>query len=190
MDFLTKVRHRFLSGVCLLILISSFIIGSDTTYASDTLVRENKIKAAFLLNIIKLVAWPENVRRDSKVPFSICFIGDASFYSILEDSYTGRKLHNRAISLQKLDNINNNSACDVLYLSLSEEQLIYEFHALLNQRPILTVGESRDFASRGGMIGIFRKGNNMQIEVNLESATRANIEIKSELLNLAKIVGR
>ena len=51
----------------------------------------------------------------------------------------------------------------------------------------LTVGESRGFASRGGVIGFFRDKTRIRFEINRNAAREVGVKISSRLLRLAKL---
>jgi hypothetical protein len=52
----------------------------------------------------------------------------------------------------------------------------------------LTVGESEDFIRDGGMVGLVRDADQIQIQVNLEATQAAGLRISSRLLSLAVVV--
>jgi len=54
---------------------------------------------------------------------------------------------------------------------------------------VLIVGDGREFAERGGVIGLFVEDGHMQFAVNLGLARRAGITLSSQMLSLATIVG-
>lgn len=53
---------------------------------------------------------------------------------------------------------------------------------------MLTVGESDQFALRGGVINFVRKNESFRFEVNLEAAEKAGLKISGKLANLATLV--
>jgi hypothetical protein len=58
----------------------------------------------------------------------------------------------------------------------------------LHERPILTVGEKKGFASRGGMINFIVVENKVRFEINPHAVETAALKISSQLLKLAIIV--
>jgi hypothetical protein len=58
----------------------------------------------------------------------------------------------------------------------------------LRGRSILTVGDSKNFAAQGGMIGLLVENEGVRFEVNLGAANEAHLKISSKLLSLAKVV--
>ena len=59
----------------------------------------------------------------------------------------------------------------------------------LGRRSILTVGETKDFTSRSGMIGFEVSQRHLRLRINLGAAQEARLTISSKLLRQAEIVG-
>ena len=75
----------------------------------------------------------------------------------------------------------------MLFLGL-EEKFIGETLERLQGLPVLTVGDSEQFAQQGGMIGFSLQDNKVRFEINLGAAQQAGLKISSRLLTLAKKV--
>jgi hypothetical protein len=60
--------------------------------------------------------------------------------------------------------------------------------AALKDSPVLTIGESDEFAKQGGMIGFSMDNNKVRFDINVDAAGRAKLKISSRLLLLAKSV--
>ncbi len=58
----------------------------------------------------------------------------------------------------------------------------------LRNRGVLTVGETDSFAKQRGMVGLVKKGNQIQIQINLEAARDAGIKISSRLMSVATLI--
>jgi hypothetical protein len=54
-------------------------------------------------------------------------------------------------------------------------------------KPILTVGESDSFATRGGVIRLFLEDEVVRFEINRTAAERNGLKISSRLLSLARL---
>jgi hypothetical protein len=53
------------------------------------------------------------------------------------------------------------------------------------------VGDSEKFARQGGVIGFVKKDGKVRLEVNLNAARKARLEISSKLLAVAdEVIGR
>jgi hypothetical protein len=81
-------------------------------------------------------------------------------------------------------------ACDTLFVSPSEQARLPRILSVLDRRPVLTVGDSPEFAQRGGMIGFSMEGSRVRFTVNLAAAQHAGLMPQSELLRVAAAVLR
>ena len=90
--------------------------------------------------------------------------------------------------IQVLQNSRNVRECHVLFISASHNIAMKDIQEALRRVPVLTVGESRDFAAQGGMIGFVVEDSRVRFEVNLQAAKQMRLNISSKLLSLAKKV--
>jgi hypothetical protein len=58
----------------------------------------------------------------------------------------------------------------------------------LRGRSILTIGETEDFTSEGGVINFKLEGDKARIQINVDEARRDGLQISSKLLGLSQIV--
>lgn len=58
----------------------------------------------------------------------------------------------------------------------------------LGNVPVLVVGEGEGFVGSGGMIGLVKREGKVRIQVGLEAARRAGLQISSRLLSVAESV--
>ena len=79
-------------------------------------------------------------------------------------------------------------SCHILFISSSEKKHVPLILKPLKGASVLTVSETEGFAHEGGIINFLDDGKRVQLEINLDAANRARLEISSKLLSLAKIV--
>lgn len=79
-------------------------------------------------------------------------------------------------------------ACDLLFISTSEEACLTRILSPLAKHRVLTVSEIPGFVERGGMIGLMMERHKVRFEVNVAVAKQANLAIRSKLLRLAQRV--
>jgi hypothetical protein len=60
--------------------------------------------------------------------------------------------------------------------------------ASVQGRPVLTVGESDNFARNGGVIGFIRDGGTVKFEANVKTASRNGLTVSAKLLRVARSV--
>ena len=53
---------------------------------------------------------------------------------------------------------------------------------------VLTVGDTAEFATQGGVIGLRLDGERIRLSVNLTAAEKAKVRISSRVLSLATII--
>ena len=54
--------------------------------------------------------------------------------------------------------------------------------------PILTVGDSEEFAREGGIVGFYRQRRRIRFAVNLDAIGRTELKVSSKLLQLASVL--
>jgi hypothetical protein len=78
--------------------------------------------------------------------------------------------------------------CEIIYFGDASPEDIRKTLAKVSGRPVLTLGETDSFPRRGGMIGLVKDEDHIEIVVNLQLAQRSGVKISSRVLNLATIV--
>ncbi len=78
--------------------------------------------------------------------------------------------------------------CQILFVSPSEDKRLAQILRRLRGASVLTVGETRDFAVRGGVIGLLVSEGRVRFEINVAAAERASLRVSSKLLRLGRIV--
>ena len=149
---------------------------------------EYKVKAAFLYNFAKLTEWPAGTFADTNTPITIGILGRDPFGPQLEEITRGKIVEGRAIVVTRFERVDEVRACQVLFISNSESGRLSYILSRLAGRPILTVGEMRQFAGQGGAIGLVKQGEEVHFEVNLDAVEASQLKLSSKLLRLAEIV--
>ncbi len=150
--------------------------------------REYQIKAAFLVNFMQFVTWPETAFTNAEAPFSIAVLGDDPFGATLDQTVQGETVNHHKIVVQRARRIEDCKDCHMIFVSRSEEKNLPVIMAKLDSGPVLTVSETRDFARRGGIINFYLEGNKVRFEINPSAAQRDKLKISAQLLSLGKIV--
>jgi hypothetical protein len=181
-----KIRLYILIVLILLaaVLVPPAMAGSA---AQD---REQKIKAAFLYNFINFVDWPEDKMTDNDEPIIIGVIGNKDFVNAF-DPIKDKQIRGKKIVIKYFKDLKDLKKCHVVLLcicgSTSPDNSKKIMDAVKNF-PVLTVGEQADFLENGGNINFLTVDHKIRFEINLDSAKRNNLKIRSKLLKLAKRV--
>ena len=146
---------------------------------------EYQVKAAYLYGFGRFVEWPAGAQVAVDGTFVLCVLGQDPFGRLLDEAADGAVLKNQPVTVRRIERAEESAACDTLFVSASEQPRMTRILSVLGRRPVLTVGDSTDFARRGGMIGFSMEGSRVRFTVNLEAARDAGLMMQSELLRVA-----
>ena len=151
---------------------------------------EYQVKAAYLYGFGRFIEWPASAAVAGDGAFVLCVLGDDPFGRLLDQAAEGGSLKNQPVSVRRIERAEDSASCDTLFVSASEQPQLSRILSVLARRPVLTVGDSPDFAQRGGMIGFSVEGSRVRFTVNLGAAQNAGLMLQSELLRVAVAVLR
>lgn len=155
-------------------------LGTLTLHAQQD---EHAVRAAFVYNLTKYVVWPNRTR-----DIVICFSGNDNMGVVLKDVVDGKESDGRLIHVLLQPRDPDFAQCNILYVAKSPPKNIHSVVERTQRATILTVGEDESFVLSGGMVGLVRAGDQLQIEVNLEAVRANGLSMSSRLLDLAVIV--
>ncbi len=185
-----QARCRRLAAVGLGVLLSSLLaLGGVAARAARLPASEYQVKAVFLFNFASFVDWPPEAFAEETSPIVIGVLGENVFGPFLADTIGAEQIHGRPLTLQTYSRVDEIKSCHVLFISPSEADRLPSILDALKGRSILTVGDSENFASRGGMIRFVLEQNKIRLHINLAAAQDAKLTLSSKLLRLAEIVG-
>lgn len=170
------------------IAFSLFVLAAPVVaYPLMTQTGEYEIEAAFMFNFAKLTEWPKSAFVSTDNNFVMCVIGDNPFGSSL-DTLAGRTVAGLNVSIRKIDEVSEVTACNLLFVSSSEKPRLPEIVAHVRNRPILTVSDIKGFEKDGGIIAFFLQDNRVRFRINMNAAEKARLKISSHLLEIADVV--
>jgi hypothetical protein len=152
---------------------------------------EYLVKGAHLYAFGRYVQWPKTAFANASDPFVIATIGEDPFKNILREIAAKKTIDGRKIVIKRFANLEAyKPPCHILFVSrsLTPEQQAAVI-AKTKGQPVLLVGETPDFAERGGIVNFYTEGDRILYEINANAARRADLRIDAKLLNLGKPVG-
>lgn len=184
-----KLIKTFISACICQFLLCIISIG---TVQSQNL-EEYRVKAAFVYNFTKLIQWPETAFDDERGNFKIAVFGNERLKKGFQ-TINGKISTGRTISIQHPDPEANNYK-----KTIAESQIVFiSRHTRMDQvlrilsdigdKPILTIGEVKDFSQAGGIIQFFTRDDHLHFEVNIKNAEVHQLKFSSRLLKLAVII--
>lgn len=181
-------KRRFLIAI---LASLSLAVGANAQSAGSDESSEYLIKAGFIYNFAQLVQWPDAAFPQADSPIVIGVLGSDPFGATIDNVVQGKKLNGRSLVIKRLKwgkDAKEIRECNILFISSSEKDRLDEIIQTVKWLPILTIGETPGFATRGGIINLTLEGNRVRFEVDIEAAKQANLNISSRLLALARIV--
>lgn len=151
-------------------------------------VEEYSVKAAFLFHFAQFIEWPPGAFKDAGAPLTYCTVGEDPFRGALEAALNGKTVGARLLRVAHFKQLEEVRDCQVVFLGGMGKKTVPEALEALGDRPVLTVGETQQFAQDGGMIGFCLEDNKVRFEINLAAAEHAKLKISARLLTLAKKV--
>jgi hypothetical protein len=148
---------------------------------------EYQLKAAFVYHFTQMVEWPADAMGPGTSPVVLCTMEDGEYQSALNSAAGGKQIGAHPIQVRSLHN-SDPRTCNVLVISGKDKKRTQAILEATKDAPILTVGDSEDFASSGGIIAFFVEDNKIRFDVNLYAAQHTNLKISSRLLLLARNV--
>jgi YfiR/HmsC-like len=189
--FLVRVDSRRIRRASFFIFVACWLASNASLKARSQNEEgaEYPVKLAFLYNFTKFVDWPPGAYHDPGASLLICIVGHDPFSQDLEGQLRTRTVGDRPVDIRTLRPSDNLSACQIVFVPVTEKDRADRILKGLKGASALTVGETPGFAALGGVVNLTVEGNKVHFEVNLLAAERANLKISSKLLGIAKIVG-
>ena len=184
-----KIIKLFIQACICQILLCIITIG---TVQSQNL-EEYRVKAAFVYNFTKLIQWPQTAFDNEGENFKMVVFGDEylkeSFQTIDGKISTGRLISIQYSDLKANDYKKTLEESHIIFISrhIRLEQVL-QILSSIGDRPVLTIGDAKNFSRAGGIIQFFTRDDQLHFEVNVKKAEAHQLKFSSRLLKLAVIV--
>lgn len=177
--------ERFAAGYCLLF---AFLLFAACKSSAQSVSHEYPLKAVFLLNFARFTDWPTNAFPSQDSPFVVGILGRNPFGRLMEETVQGEQINHHKCIVEYYQKPGDIKSCDVLFIARSEDEHLERILADLKGKPILTVADFPNGASRGACIQFYTQDNKIRFLINLGALKEARLTMSSELLRLAGIV--
>ena len=149
---------------------------------------EYKVKAGYLFNFAKFIEWPAAAVPATNSPIVIGVLDDnealPAIRQVLKDKFVG----NHPIEVRSVVSAASANDCHLLFVTRAANKAPDELRDSLRSAATLLVGETDQFAERGGMIAFVREEESVRINLNLEAATQAGLKVSAKLSSVARLV--
>lgn|SRR5690349_1921103 len=147
------------------------------------------LKAAALYKVALYAKWPEAALGGRDEPLRVAVFGADPFGKELERALQGKKLGSHPFVALHFATLADLDACQILFVPEQEEASLAKIVERTKGRPVLLMGESAAAVESGAAVALFFDKSKLQVAVNLPVARASGIELSSELLKLARLVG-
>jgi len=154
-------------------------------YSADSSPSEVEIKAAFVLNFVRLVKWDVVAGEANPSELAICTLGNSDFASALQRVAGGKGIGTRSIVVR----VNPNPdvlRCRVLVVDASQYPIARPILRDIRTAPVLTIGNGPGLLAIGGMFELLVEDHRVQFDASLEAIQRAGLDVSARLLQLSR----
>lgn len=114
-------------------------------------------------------------------------MGKNPFGSYL-DRFSQVTVKGKKVKIMELASLSEMDHCQVVFIASSEEKNLSDILAKTMGKPILTVGDTDGFASKGVLINFYQYDDYIRFEVNQSAVDKSGLKFSSRLLKLARFV--
>jgi len=173
---------RIIFGL-LAVLVLVVLLSPDTARAApanDAFSKESKLRAAYFLNFIKFINWPNHSQDNPLTPLYICLQDETPFEDFFRAlvSTAAAANDNRELQIYRLSEAKH---CDYTYLHgpIQNENSKIEGSVV--------VLSSDQISQQDAAIIFYIDERKLRFEIDLNTIKKLNVMVSSELLKLARI---
>jgi hypothetical protein len=146
--------------------------------------READLKAAFIYNFTKYIAWDSSSVEDA---FVIGVIGPSPVTASLGEIATTNRVKNKRIIIRTYSKPEEIGPCHVLFIP---RHCPYLLQSILEHtgKGVLTISEETGYARLGTALNFIIVNDKLKFEANLRAIYSAGLSAGSQLLKLAVII--
>jgi hypothetical protein len=156
--------------------------------AADPPEAIERIKAAFLYRFAGYVEWPVGAFVDTESPIVIGVTGSEAIATELARALPGRKVGTRGMRVARLESGERPAdCCHILFVGRASERA-GEVLARSEGQPVLTVTDVEGELPRGSVINFKVVEDRVRFDISREAAERNGLQLRSQLLAVARQV--
>lgn len=176
---------------CRSIALCVLLLGALASQAQPSGSGEGgQIKALFLYNFANFVRWPEKAFASSPDTLRMCLFGHSEL-GVFLDQVNGTRIRDKRLKVIRADELKDiEQGCHILFVSTDKQQYLPVLFDSIQHIYVLSVSDVENFARQGGVVSILRTSDKLSFEINLDAALKNGLLISSDLLTMARIVGR
>jgi YfiR/HmsC-like len=170
------------------IVLVMLVLQAPQLACAQTATDEYKVKAAFLFHFAQFVDWPSDAFNSGDQSLDMCIFDDEPHLQELQSALEGKAIGARVVHVRLLHQTQPVQGCSILFLGRDEGRRQTAALRNLHGQPVLTIGESNNFLSEGGIIRLHLVQDKVRFDINVGVADSSHLKISSRLLLLASSV--
>lgn len=128
---------------------------------------------------------PQELEANSS--FRLGVVGRSPFEGFLAQVYERRTVRGKPVKIVFPRTPDEVANCQMIFICRSESDRLEEVLGWVKGRPVITIGDSKGFLSRGVMVNFSLEQDRIVIWVNLEAAKRSGLGFAPDFLELVRI---
>ncbi len=179
---ISKVQSRAAAALVCLAITAGGAVSAQTGPGAI----EANVKAVFLFNFTKFVAWPAVGGAPSATALRICVTANDDFFKRLADAVRGEQVDGKPLLPVALEGLDDAKNCQILYVGDAQTADGKAWLSTVRGRQVLTVADGP--LNDDTVIAFVRDGNRIRFDINRATANSRNLNVSSKLLRLARNV--
>jgi hypothetical protein len=174
---------RVAAAAALFVLL---VMPASTAFAQSPAPGEYDVKAVFLYNFIRYVAWPAEPKLEV---FAIAVLGESDILAPLREIAKKKTVGPLPLMIRSCRNPEDIGRPQILFVAKSEAAKIARILKATEGADILTVGEAAGLAwSQGIAINFVLQEGAVKFEISEKALDKTRLKIGSQLMKLAILV--
>lgn len=162
--------------------LSAMAAGLAAAPAYGDVTTEPQLKAAYLINFLKYVDWPE-----TGATINLCLFGRSNLAPYLAP-HEGRQIGGHELRIRKVIHAEQLVDCHELFVPESEAAHFASIMRSVDKQATLTVSDAEIFPSMGGAIAIIRSEGRLRFDINVDALDHAGLRASPLMIRLARQV--
>ena len=185
-----RFGNKLLLSSVALLLMTGMIPVATNVRAEPSPTVEYQVKASLIFNFLHFVDWPDDAPGGEEL--TVCLFGRDRYGKALR-ILEGEVVNGKRLRIRESEEWSpafTDSCSVVVFTEFVEGQRVPLEVALsaLANKPILTIGEAKNFLEQGGVINFVTEENTVRFEINMRKAKQSKLTLSTKLLRLAQRV--
>ena len=181
-------RRAWLVMVVRWVVLGLLLTPPGVRAADSAATLEYKVKGGYLINFARFIEWPATCLPAPDSPFIIGVLDGGEALPVVKTLLEGKKVDSHPVQVKGVTADQIGKDIHILLVTRAAGKSPEEIRAALGNAATLLVGETEQFAERGGTVGFTREEESIRLSLNLERATEAGLKVSAKLANVARQV--